>query len=372
MNKLLNYRFYCLLNNTIKGRKFDPNLLKTKVTENNRQLRRLINTIDKSDKNVKNTNKSIEKHLNCDQISDNQKKRHKSGATIDDQTNDIIKTLDVNQMAFSLTVTEMKRFLQNRKIKVNDGRTCLSIDCPFCKSRTKPLNSMNNSIDSKIFFNKKTSSFICYSCETSGNWISFVELISSHRSRKSNKNETLLPEVNTDLFGTADTERQLNQMMENSVTIDDLNEEELNFVKNQFDLNCLTKTSLKYFDIRFSKDFNQLIIPYKSCFDKNKINALKVIELNEDIDNTNQNKFVDKLVPNEPILSVFGLNQHFLSDSSFDELVITDSPIDAMAVTQQTNIPCVSVPSNGISKNLRPEVLPFFESFKKVNICSFV
>ena len=370
MNKLFNYRFYCLINNSIKRTKLNSNSLKTMIVDNCGPIcghnKRLINTIEKIGKNVKN--KSFERLSNNNEINDNFENNYKSRAQMKDESNEVLKTLDANEMAFNITVTEMKRFLQNNKIKVTDGRTCLSIDCPFCSSRPKPLNSMNKSFDSKLYINKKTSNFICYSCETSGVWISFVELISSLKSKKSNKKDLILPKVNTDLFGDENTKNLLNQIMENSLTIDDLTEEQLKEVKNKFNLNCFTKSSLKYFDVCVSKDLKQLIFPFKSCYNKNSINALKIIELNEEKQGIDSKKFVERVVPNDTKLSVFGLNQHFLKNCSFDELVITDSPLDAIAVTQQTNIPSVSMPLNGRAANIRPEVLPFFEKFKKVNI----
>ena len=363
MSFLLNHRFYCLLNNSIKRRKVNSLFIAINSNEVNHQKRRFINTNKFDDKKAET--KSGVKHF---ETSMNKKLRNK--AEIGTNSRGLLKTLDADEMAFKITVTEMKRFLEKNGIKVSTGRTCLSIDCPFCASKANQLNSINNSIDSKLFINKKTSNYICYSCEISGNWISFAELISNLKSsRKSSKQESLLLKPNTNLFGDHSLEKLLKPILDKSITIDDLTEDQFNSLINTFGLNDLTKSSLKYFEVRVSKDLNQLILPFKSCYDKNKITSLKVIELREESGRMDSDRYIEKVIPNDTKLSIFGLNQHLSRASSADHLVITDSPIDAIAVTQETNIPSISLPFKGMSSQLRPEVLPFFEGFKKVNIC---
>lgn len=360
MSNLFNYRFYRLINNSVRRRKFTSSLFSIDSNEVNREKRRFINTNKSDDKRVKNKS-----YVN--KITANDRKNSTEFAGI---TNDSLKTLDINQMAFSITVTEMKRFLDNHNIKVSDGRTCLSIDCPFCASKANRLNSIHSLIDSKLFINKKTSNFICYSCEVSGTWISLVELISNLKSgKKGNKTDMNLMRSSADLFGDRQSEELLKEIIEKSQSICALSDDDFTSVINTFGLNGFTKSSLKYFDVRVSKGFDQLILPFKSCYDKNRITALKVIELKDESERTESNRYVQRIIPNDTKLSIFGLNQHLAKGSSADHLVITDSPIDAMAVTQQTGLPSVSLPLTGISSQLRPEVLPFLEAFNKVNIC---
>jgi hypothetical protein len=356
MNEILSFRLFNLMNGFVNKRAVRL------IKYNLRQKRYInINSGKSNDKVVKNNKKSfVNKSNNNFEFKENQTKTINNSVKSDSY---LIKTLNMDQMAFRVTVTEMERFLVNNKMNVLKGRTCLSLKCPFCHHlNDQNLNQINETIDSTLFLNKTTSDYICYSCERSGNWTQFVEMVSNLKTNnKLNKNDF---KTHSNLFPDQKTLKQINDVFEKSLSFDKLSEEQIKLVYDKFNLNAITKSSLEYFDVCVSRDFNQLIIPFKSCYNKNTITGIQLIEFNNE-----ENKLTQKLIPSDMRLSVFGLNEQLVNNCSFDELVITDSPLDAIAVTQETNIPCVSFASYGMWAQFRPEILPFFEQFKKVNIC---
>jgi hypothetical protein len=357
MHEILTFRSFNLMNGFV-------NKTTVRLIKYNLRQKRYINSGKSNDKVVKNNKKSFVNKINNNfELKENQTKTFNNLVKSD---SNLMKTLNVDQMAFRVTVTEMQRFLANNKINVSTGRTCLSLKCPFCHHlNDQNLNQINQTIDSTLFLNKTTSDYICYSCERSGNWTQFVEIVSNFKTNnKLNKNDFVFPKIHSNLFPDQKTLKQINDIFEKSLSFDKLSAEQIKLVYDKFNLNAITKSSLQFFDICVSHDLNKLIIPFKSCYNKNTITGIQLIEFNNE-----ENKLTEKLIPSDMGLSVFGLNQQLVNNCSFDELVITDSPLDAIAVTQETNIPCVSFASYGMWAQFRPEILPFFEQFKKVNIC---
>lgn len=270
----------------------------------------------------------------------------------------LLTTLDVKEMSICVTVSQMKRFLFNNKISLKEGPTCIRIECPFCQLKKG---------QSSLYINKTNCTYICFSCQQTGTWTTFVELISSlHLNAKMKKTCGIqLPQIDNKLFPDEKVMKQVMDVYNSGVPFNELNETQLKLVLNQFKLNGLSGESLHAFGVRVSHDLKTLMFPF-DAWGKHKIVGLKLIESKGDSGKESSRDFHEKLIPSDIPLGVFGLNK---INPSCEEIVICETAKDAIAINQETGLASIAFPSHVELAHLRPEALPCLETFKKVNIC---
>ncbi|KAH7954559.1 hypothetical protein HPB49_019835 [Dermacentor silvarum] len=111
---------------------------------------------------------------------------------------------------------------------------------------------------------------------------------------------------------------------------------------------------MRAMDVRLSEDKSTILFPIYGP--TKKLVALKSLELADDHEATS-------VFPRPTVVGLFGWHR---IKRGHQELILTASEKDALAVVQETNLPVASLLSG--TSNLPLEVLPLFEQFNKITL----
>lgn len=267
------------------------------------------------------------------------------------------QTLPSDFNAHLPSLKQMEHFLSSRKVLFQHGHTSLIASCPFCASKEEETDK------AKIFtlyINKTTGSHFCNNCGSSGSWRQFKMAFHEGPSKESIKPHSIdsHSKRNDDLSS---------QIWEKSTALTQCNDDVWEKLIKQFSIKELRRDMLEKFQVRFTehefkdpngktKKHDCILFPWYDAA-KPVVKGVKLVKLQES-DSSDSSIAIE---PRQGFLGLFGWNT---VDAEAKEVVLTLTEFDAIAVSQSTSYPAISLPLG--ANSLPIEVLPQLEQFEKI------
>ncbi|CAN7998878.1 unnamed protein product [Ixodes hexagonus] len=261
-------------------------------------------------------------------------------------------SIGVPNTAPIVTVSKIKRFLKENSIGFEEGYTCLKIPCPVCHPKCQGSNvpSGTYSGTEMAFINVITGLFTCYSCQVVTNWQTLQDYLSVEGPTKSR--ESLASE--SSVFLTPHEAAELQNHYTSSTPLVDVERPEFEQLVRRFGLQKIEPLTMKLMDVRLAKDRSKVLFPVHGP--ARNLVALRSLS-------ATQGRLDATVFPRPNLVGLFGWQK---IKKHHQELVLTGSEGDALAVFQETNLPVLSLMSG--TSHLPLEVLPLFEQFHKITI----
>ena len=259
-----------------------------------------------------------------------------------------------------VTVTDIKQYLRSKEIPFHDGYSCLHAPSFFLE----PTEATGRE-GFTLFIDKTTGQFLCKETLVEGSWEDLQDCVEVMRQegRSSLSPNVLLgyPE-SPEEEDVRETElREVQRIWSASVSFSDLPDEEAQLTKTMFQMDKVTNATLKRFGVRFFKPTKSLVFPWFGGRDSS-LRGLKLLTAACDRDGSVS--YADATLPKPSAYhNLFGLPLVGRKDS---EVVLTGREVDALAVSQSTGLPSLTLP-RGVSC-LPPLLLPYLEQFKRVTL----
>jgi len=251
----------------------------------------------------------------------------------------------------------MEHFLSSRQVLFQHGHTSLIASCPFCATKEDETDKAKAFT---LYINKTTGSHFCNSCGSCGSWRQFKVAFQEGPSKKSIK-----PHSNDSHSKSNDD--LPSQIWEKSTLLTQCNDNVWEKVITQFSIKELKNDMLEKFQVRFTehefkepngatKKHDCVLFPWYDAA-KSAVKGIKLVKLQES-DSTDSSIALE---PRQGFLGLFGWNA---VEPDAKEVVLTLAEFDAIAVSQSTSYPAISLPLG--SNSLPLEVLPQLEQFDKI------
>ncbi|KAL3858084.1 hypothetical protein ACJMK2_012698 [Sinanodonta woodiana] len=253
------------------------------------------------------------------------------------------------------TVSEsyIQQVLTSHYMKFESGFTCLKTICPkLGKSKTKLIDS------EMLYINKTTGHFVCNSCGARGEWPELEENLKTLSHQKQRK--YCFKDASTVDYVIKVEPESIKDILTSAVPVKDLPQEEFAAIQEKFGFQELTVATLAAYNVHYDRSAGHLLLPYISV-DKivTGIKRLTVVTSEE-----GSHRFIkETFVPRSPITELFGWQ---VDDKNTDEVIITKSEFDVMAVYQKTKLMALSLPKG--TSVLPVESLPSLERFGKITL----
>ncbi|TSK14771.1 Twinkle protein, mitochondrial [Bagarius yarrelli] len=265
---------------------------------------------------------------------------------------------------YPVTVTDIKQYLRSKGISFHDGYSCLRAGSIFVEPKSQ-IQEEAGKDSYTMFIDKMTGQFLCKETLVEGTWEDLqdcLEVMQKEEQKSINPDVLLSYSESAEEQGQKDMElREVHRIWSSSVTVSDLLEEDLQLIKNIFQISKLNSITLKKFGVRYFKPTKSLVFPWFSGHDL----SLRGIKLLSAVTkDKSQVIYTEASIPKlSNYYNLFGLH---LVGRKETEMVLTGSEIDSMAVSQATGLPALALP-RGVSC-LPPVLLPYLEQFKKVTL----
>lgn len=277
----------------------------------------------------------------------------RSGASMT-QRRPYVTSLGVGDDIPVVTVSGIKRALKEKLIGFEEGYTCLKIVCPICQMKHHSSGASVPKPET-AFVNMITGLFTCYSCQVVTPWQTLQDYLSfevKHEGEKFESRQSLGPV--SSVFPTAEEVSQVEQKYATSLPLADTEKSELSHLLDRFHLQKVQPLSLKLLDVRLAPDGTTILFPVYGP--TQKMVALKCVSSME-------GQLQESVFPRTGLVGMFGWQK---VRKNHQELILTTSEADTLAIFQETNLPAVSLLSG--TSSLPLEALPLFEQFKKITI----
>lgn len=248
-----------------------------------------------------------------------------------------------------VTVSKIKKVLKENSIGFEEGYTCLKIACPMCQHDPSTAEAVRSG-PPMAFINAITGLFTCYNCQVVTSWQNLQDFFALEKTME--LRERLV--TGSHAFPNEDEVRELESRYRSSTHLGDSESSQLQHIIARFGLQRIHPVTMKAMDVRLSEDQSSILFPVYGP--TNKLVALKSIGLTEDQE-------ASSVFPRTTVVGLFGWHR---IKGRHQELILTASERDALAVVQETNLPVASLLSG--TSNLPLEVLPLFEQFDKITL----
>lgn len=255
------------------------------------------------------------------------------------------------------SLKQIEHFLTSRKLTFERGHTSLIGNCPLCASKAQSIEEKGNA--RTLYINKTTGSHFCKNCGLSGTWSQFKKIHEGNISQEANKFSSNGNHVES----SSDLARQV---WEKSTSLAQCDHEIWEKFINHFSVKELRRDVLEKFQVRFvehefkeqngrSRKYECILFPWYDV-SKETVRGVKLVRLGSDSSDS-----CIAIEPRQGFLGLFGWNT---VDSEKKEVVLTSNEFDAIAVSQSTMYPAISLPMG--TNSLPLEVLPQLEQFEKI------
>ncbi|KAJ8264531.1 hypothetical protein GJAV_G00150370 [Gymnothorax javanicus] len=256
-----------------------------------------------------------------------------------------------------ITVTDIKQYLRSKEIPFRDGYSCLHVPSLFLEPKEGTGFS--------LFIDKTTGQFLCKETQVEGSWEDFQDCLEVMRQegRSSLSSNVLLgyPESPEEQEVREMELREVQRIWLASVTFSDLPDEEAQLVRTMFRIEKISNATLKRFSVRLFKPTKSLVFPWFGGRDSS-LRGLKLLTAKSGGDGAVT--YTEATLPKpSAYYNLFGLPLITRKDA---EVVLTGREVDALAVSQATGLPSLTLP-RGVSC-LPPVLLPYLEQFRKVTL----
>lgn len=255
------------------------------------------------------------------------------------------------------SLKQIEHFLTSRKLTFERGHTSLIGNCPLCASKAQSIEEKGNA--RTLYINKTTGSHFCKNCGLSGTWSQFKKIHEGNISQEANK----FSSNGNPVESSSDLARQI---WEKSTSLTQCDHEMWEKFINHFSVKELRRDVLEKFQVRFvehefkeqngrSRKYECILFPWYDV-SKETVRGVKLVRLGSDSSDS-----CIAIEPRQGFLGLFGWNT---VDSEKKEVVLTSNEFDAIAVSQSTMYPAISLPMG--TNSLPLEVLPQLEQFEKI------
>lgn len=255
------------------------------------------------------------------------------------------------------SLKQIEHFLTSRKLTFERGHTSLIGNCPLCASKAQSIEEKGSA--RTLYINKTTGSHFCKNCGLSGTWSQFKKIHEGNISQEANKFSSNGNHVES----SSDLARQI---WEKSTSLTQCDHEMWEKFINHFSVKELRRDVLEKFQVRFvehefkeqngrSRKYECILFPWYDV-SKETVRGVKLVRLGSDSSDS-----CIAIEPRQGFLGLFGWNT---VDSEKKEVVLTSNEFDAIAVSQSTMYPVISLPMG--TNSLPLEVLPQLEQFEKI------
>ncbi|CAL7944131.1 unnamed protein product [Xylocopa violacea] len=234
----------------------------------------------------------------------------------------------------------MKHILKQQCSTINEGYTCLIINCPVCNDIKKV---------SKIYVNKTTGYFVCDKCETNGSWDLLQKFLSLENSNKNTKELDILRT-------SCQTEKSFVQTWEDITkkcqNIKDLSVEEYQILLGHFSFPPILQADMSQLNCFYETTTNVLYFPLVGL--NNTVVGYKIFSKNLQQEET------------IPVFGASGCIKYKQQCNKNDNVAVVVERIDDMLalISKKSACTIICLPYN--LKSLPQEVLPYLESFNKL------
>uniref|UniRef100_T1JJG6 DNA 5'-3' helicase n=1 Tax=Strigamia maritima TaxID=126957 RepID=T1JJG6_STRMM len=264
------------------------------------------------------------------------------GLTFRSFTNEIL-TIDVK----SVTPTMMKTFLREQNISFTQGHTCLILDCFLCPHAGKDIVK-----NGKLYINLVTGMFLCHSCRISGTWTEFQDYIALLKRNHQLNIRHVKRKPAPDWLINEEENLRTQNILNESIPLANLDQEKYLEIVKKFKIEQITQLTAKKYDLSASKNGDSIFFPiYGVNGDKVAIRELK----------SKSDNVKELTIPKRASNMLYGLQK---ITSSQKKLILTSHPLDTLIISQEFNLPSLSLPK-GLSC-LPVETLPLLEQFDSI------
>ncbi|XP_064480611.1 twinkle mtDNA helicase-like [Ornithodoros turicata] len=256
-----------------------------------------------------------------------------------------------------VTVSKIKRVLKEKLIGFEEGYTCLKVTCPVCqlKDHGSKVPSASVPKPEAAFINVVTGLFTCYSCQVVASWQElqdFLSVESGSEGAKLDPRQILSPASR--IFPTTEELVQVEAEYSSSLPLADLEQLELSHLLKRFHLQKIQPLTLKLLDVRLAPDSSHILFPIYGPT-RTMVALKRISDAGGMLEET--------ITPRAGLVGVFGWQK---VRKNHQEVILTTSEADAVAVFQEANMPVVSLLTG--TSSLPLEALPLFEQFRKITI----
>ncbi|KAM9426573.1 twinkle mtDNA helicase isoform 1-T2 [Pholidichthys leucotaenia] len=257
-----------------------------------------------------------------------------------------------------VTITDIKQFFRSKDVPFLDGHSCLHLPSVFVEPSAR-RDAFS------LFVDKTTGQFLCKESLVEGSWEDLRDCVEVMQKEGQ---DSLGPQV---LLGFGESfeeqeerERELREVQRiwsTAVPLHDIPEEEAQLIKTMFQITKISNATLKKFGVRLFRPTKSLVFPWFGG-PNSSLKGIKLLSAQRtDSENVSYN---EATVPkSSSYYNLFGLPLVGHLDSV---VVLTSRELDALAVSQSTGLPTVSLP-RGVSC-LPPTLLPYLEQFRRVTL----
>ncbi|XP_064612722.1 twinkle mtDNA helicase-like [Liolophura sinensis] len=267
------------------------------------------------------------------------------------QARDYGKSIPVLQEPVTVMPADIKKYLTAQSLKFENGHTCFITSCPRLNKRKTKLDETE-----KIYINMTTGSFVCHACRKVGAWSQFQDNVSLLKGTRRKKDQDCFPEMESNY--NAPRSAVMTALWESSLPWHDVSEDDLDHLLHVSSLQGLSPSVLKAYGVRVDQSREAFLVPV--YFVDNTIHAVKKIAVKTADDGTLKGTR-ETIIPRGDVHGLIGWNT---IAPSTNEVVLTASEFDAMAVYQETKVPAIALPKG--DSVLPQEILPLLEQFKKI------
>ncbi|XP_077517974.1 mitochondrial DNA helicase isoform X1 [Amblyomma americanum] len=248
-----------------------------------------------------------------------------------------------------VTVSKIKKVLRENSVGFEEGYTCLKVLCPICQHDPSCADT-HKTAPAMAFINVITGLFICYNCHVVTSWRNLQDYFAIEEMAELREKLS----VGSAVFPNEQEIKDVQSLYDSSTRLADAESSLLQQVISRFGLQRIHPVTMKAMDVRLSEDESSILFPIYGP--SKKLVALKSIEVTGDHEATN-------VFPRSSVVGVFGWHR---IKRGHQELILTATEKDALAIVQETNLPVATLLSG--TSNLPLEVLPLFEQFDKITL----
>lgn len=247
-----------------------------------------------------------------------------------------------------VTVSKIKKVLRENSVGFEEGYTCLKVMCPICQHDL--CADTHKVAPPMAFINVITGLFTCYNCQVVTSWRNLQDYFAIEERAKLREKLS----IESAAFPNEQEINDVQSLYESSTLLADAESSLLQQVISRFGLQRIHPVTMKAMDVRLSEDESSILFPIYGP--SKKLVALKSIDVTGDHEATN-------VFPRSTVVGLFGWHR---IKRGHQELILTATEKDALAVVQETNLPVATLLSG--TSNLPLEVLPLFEQFDKITL----
>ncbi|XP_052270283.1 twinkle mtDNA helicase-like isoform X2 [Dreissena polymorpha] len=274
-----------------------------------------------------------------------------------------LSNLQINNRVLDST-KEISDFMTKNDIPFRHGQTCFFAVCPkFGKLAMKAMKDKDC-----IYINSISGYFHCKKCGASGEWSHLKDNIASIPSKSAaRKTHVCFKDVQHVNYEVAESPKEVTNYLAGAQDFSQLSDEEFENILFLFDWQGLHRATFQKYGVKLQLENGKYKVIFPVQSPQGVVTSLRVRSgsLSEEGDISIQPVYNIPRSKKQRDLFGWQLMDHAAKKQSKNQVVITDSEVNAMAIFQETGI--LSIVLDKVSQ-LPQEVLPHLESYEKITL----